>query len=236
MASTNSTVISPQLLEQNEDIIAAIVENLQLGRLDDCMKYYTVLQSNLVSLALELDNLPNGNTDPYESLFIFPDELMRKEPLEDLQPHDARTLAKPPSVPPCHRCVMQNRSSEQCRQVLMHVEPSSKLSHYERDEFLRVAQVMCARHKQHNIDVQAGKTRRNYKRWTPNDVHNLLIAVSICGTRDLSTLELLIGNRSYSQVMFFFPVVSGVHTLQLYYMKRLLYILMCIIQLYKFEI
>lgn len=35
---------SQQYLEQNEDIIAAVVENLQLGRLDDCMKHYETLQ------------------------------------------------------------------------------------------------------------------------------------------------------------------------------------------------
>jgi hypothetical protein len=46
MATNTSAAIvqSQQILEKNEDIIAAIVENLQLGRLDDCMKLYTILQ------------------------------------------------------------------------------------------------------------------------------------------------------------------------------------------------
>ena len=104
--STTNNVISPQLLEQNEDIIAAVVENLQLGRLEDCMKHFMVLQSNLVSLAMELDNFPSSNTDPYEALYSFPDEIMRKDVLEDLQPHDARTLPKAPPIPPCQRCAM----------------------------------------------------------------------------------------------------------------------------------
>ena len=39
-----STIISQQLLEQNEDIIAAVVENLQIGRLDDCIQLYSILQ------------------------------------------------------------------------------------------------------------------------------------------------------------------------------------------------
>jgi hypothetical protein len=42
--TTAAIIQSQQLLEQNEDIIAAIVENLQLGRLDDCMKHYSILQ------------------------------------------------------------------------------------------------------------------------------------------------------------------------------------------------
>jgi hypothetical protein len=166
MSNSNSTtVISPQLLEQNEDILAAIVENLQLGRLDDCMKHHSVLQANLVSLALELDNLPSGNSDPYEVLTSFPDEIMRKDVLEDLQPHDARVLpAKQPPVPPCQRCAISNRSAQHCREVLRHIEPSSKFINHEREEFLRVAQVLCARHKQHTLDTQAGKTKRMYKR------------------------------------------------------------------------
>lgn len=105
-STSTSNVISPQLLEQNEDIIAAVVENLQLGRLDDCVKHFSVLHSNLVSLALELDNFPSSNTDPYEALYSFPDEIMRKDVLEDLQPHDARTLPKAPPIPPCQRCAM----------------------------------------------------------------------------------------------------------------------------------
>ncbi len=104
----SSTIISQQLLEQNEDVIAAIVENLQLGRLDDCIKHYSVLQANLVSLALELDNFPTGNSDPFETLASFPDEIMRKDVLEDLLPYETKTLPKPPAVPACQKCVLQN--------------------------------------------------------------------------------------------------------------------------------
>jgi len=46
------------ILEQNEDLIAAVAENIQLGRLDDSMKQYQVLQASLISLALNLDNFP----------------------------------------------------------------------------------------------------------------------------------------------------------------------------------
>ena len=37
------------LLEVNEDIIAAVVENLQIGRLSDCFVHFSMLQENLGS-------------------------------------------------------------------------------------------------------------------------------------------------------------------------------------------
>jgi hypothetical protein len=40
------------ILEHNEDILAAIVENLQLGRMEDCISHYSILQSNLVALGI----------------------------------------------------------------------------------------------------------------------------------------------------------------------------------------
>ena len=57
----NALFRSPQLLEINEDLIAACIENLQLGRLDECIKHYSLLQSNLVSLGVEVDNYPLGD-------------------------------------------------------------------------------------------------------------------------------------------------------------------------------
>ena len=74
----NALLRSQQLLEQNEDVIAACVENLQLGRLDDCIKHYGVLQANLFAMATEIDNYPVGDDDPIQALWEFPDEIMRK--------------------------------------------------------------------------------------------------------------------------------------------------------------
>ena len=80
MSSSSDNVLfrSPQLLEENEDIIAACLENLQLGRLDECIKHYSLLQNNLIALAVEIDNYPLGDDDPLEALQAFPDEIMRK--------------------------------------------------------------------------------------------------------------------------------------------------------------
>jgi hypothetical protein len=110
---SSDLVISQQLLEQNEDIIAAIVENLQLGRLNDCMQHYSILQANLVSLATQLDNFPAEEFDPYSKLSIFPDELMRKDILEDLRPVGYRAVPEPALVPACADCVNRGVSNEQ---------------------------------------------------------------------------------------------------------------------------
>jgi SSXT protein (N-terminal region) len=112
LASSESVLLDFQkLLELNEDIIAAIVENLQLGRLEDCVSFYSILQKNLVSLGNELDNYPPGDTDPYEDVLSFPDEIMKKDVLDDLLPHDSRVLPKPPPAPPCWRCASMNVSN-----------------------------------------------------------------------------------------------------------------------------
>jgi hypothetical protein len=127
---SSDLVISQQLLEQNEDIIAAIgknplfraarsvadyfrrfsVENLQLGRLNDCMQHYAILQANLVSLATDLDNFPADEYDPYSKIDLFPDEIMRKDVLEDLRPPGTRSLPDPPLVPPCAECLLRGVS------------------------------------------------------------------------------------------------------------------------------
>ena len=59
MTSQNESVLLDfqKMLEHNEDILAAIVENLQLGRMEDCISHYRILQSNLFSLGTVLSTL-----------------------------------------------------------------------------------------------------------------------------------------------------------------------------------
>jgi hypothetical protein len=54
MTTQNENVLLDfqNILEHNEDILAAIVENLQLGRMEDCISHYSILQSNLVALGI----------------------------------------------------------------------------------------------------------------------------------------------------------------------------------------
>lgn len=127
------SVISQRILEQNEDILAAIgkslvlnesvkclffssldlilVENLQIGRLDDCIQHYTILQNNLVQLATELDNYPFEESDAYDFLYIFPDEIMRKDVLESFLSMEEKNDFTSPLIPACDICA-QNKVSE----------------------------------------------------------------------------------------------------------------------------
>lgn len=87
-----------------------VVENLQLGRLDDCIQHYGVLQNNLVSLATELDNYPTEDHDAYEGLHLFPDEIMRQDVLDEFLPFEERQLPVPPLIPACDQCKQNNVS------------------------------------------------------------------------------------------------------------------------------
>mmetsp|Transcript_20035 Transcript_20035/g.28681 ORF Transcript_20035/g.28681 Transcript_20035/m.28681 type:complete len:439 (+) Transcript_20035:36-1352(+) len=199
-SSTSASIVqSQQILEKNEDIIAAIVENLQLGRLDDCMKHYTILQSNLVSLAEELDNFPAGDTDPYEALYSFPDEIMRKDVLEELQPYVSRPLPRPPVVPACSHCAANNISAEMCRFEYLHLQPSSKFTATEREEFIHAVQSLAAR----NCHAEGEKQKRNYKRWNWNERYSLLIGIKLFGSNNVHELVKILENRSPNQIRTF---------------------------------
>eukprot|EP01035_Chromulina_nebulosa_P005563 gene5563-7552_t len=197
--ATAAIIQSQQLLEQNEDIIAAIVENLQLGRLDDCMKHYSILQTNLVSLAEELDNFPAGETNPYESLHSFPDEIMRKDVLDDLQPYGSRPLPRPPLAPSCQKCATDQIPAEVCRINYRHIEPSSKFSATEREEFIHCVQILTARKSTAADD----KPKRNYKRWNSNEMHSLSIGIILFGFQNITELKKVLENRTDGQIRSF---------------------------------
>jgi len=75
--------------------------------MDDCMKHYAVLQSNLLSLANELDNFPAGDEPLYQFLDKFPDHIMRKDVCDDLLPVGSKTLLEPPPLPICINCAQE---------------------------------------------------------------------------------------------------------------------------------
>ncbi len=91
-------------------------------------------------------------------------------------------------------------SSEVCRLELQHVEPSSKFSALEREEFLNAAQVITSRHRQVSIDSLHGKTKRSYKLWNSSEKYSLLLAVSLYGMKDFGVLMNIMENRSENQV------------------------------------
>jgi hypothetical protein len=80
------------------------VENLQIGRLDDCIQHYMNLQQNLIQLATELDNYPTEEVDAYETLNDFPDELTRKDPLEVFLSMEEKVPLNSPHILPCDEC------------------------------------------------------------------------------------------------------------------------------------
>jgi len=55
-------------------------------------------------LALSLENYPSEGTDPYTSVNNFPDEIMRRDILDDLQPPGCTNIPKAPLPPCCKKC------------------------------------------------------------------------------------------------------------------------------------
>lgn len=103
--------LSQQLLEQNEDLIAATVENLQLGRLDDCMQLYSILQKNLLVLSEELDNYPiDDSSNSSEMIRKFPDQIVRRDVLEEYMLQGAKESSTMPIPAACQACAEQGVS------------------------------------------------------------------------------------------------------------------------------
>lgn len=196
---------SQQIIEQNEDIIAAIVENLQLGRLDDCVKHYTTLQTNLVSLALELDNYPPSGTDPYAAVDEFPDEIIRKDILDDFIPHGQSKVPKSALPAACIECMNHGISAEQCRIQLSHVGLSHTFTINEREQFLKVAFLMSEQHKQMETDSLTGikydnKSIRKNKKWSKEENYTIFFLLGKLGRIESSIIADVIGDRSEESV------------------------------------
>lgn len=177
-------------MEQNEDIIAAIVENMQLGRMDDCIQHYSILHKNIISLALALDNFPAGEHSrlPYKDINKFPDEIMRKDILDELRPLGQTKLPQAPAIPACLECNNKSFSAHKCRVELGHIEPSSAFSSSEVQEFLKVAQLLEFRGK---TEVEPAKAKRVYRVWSPAERFSVLLGISRHGMKGANLLKIL---------------------------------------------
>jgi hypothetical protein len=176
------------VLEQNEDLIAAVVENMQLGRLSDCFTHFSTLQQNLLSLARELDDYPVvGNFDPFESIGEYPDEIMRKDVLDDLRPREQIPIStRTEMAPSCVQCRRLGHDSVKCRVELQHVAPPHTITAEENDALNRVALVLFAQHSSNpSASSDAGGVsvlvKRVHRRWTPHERHSILLAISVYG-------------------------------------------------------
>jgi len=199
-AAENVLQRAPLILEQNEDIIAACLENLQLGRLDECVKHYSLLQSNLISLALEVDNYPIDDDDPRETLKAFPDEIMRKDVLDNLRSSAQLETPQAPLQPACSACAASRISATKCRVDFLHTDPSSRFSATETAEFLSVTHILEMRQRQMGHEL---KTKRNYRRWTAEERHTALIVLSLFGNKNQGKIVEFLEDRNENQVRSF---------------------------------
>lgn len=179
------------MLEQNEDIIAAVVENMQLGRMEDCIQHYSILHKNIISLALALDNFPAGEHSrmPYHDINKFPDEIMRKDILDELRPLGQTKLPQAPLIPACLECSNNKLSAHTCRTELGHIEPSGAFSSSEVQEFLKVAQLMQFRGKTEKAEPV--KPKRVYRMWSPAERFTVFLGLSRHGMKGPNLLKIL---------------------------------------------
>lgn len=91
-------------------------------------------------------------------------------------------------------------ADEICRLEYQHVDPSSRFTQNEREEFIRAVKVLTSRHKQNSLNKQNGKAKRNYRRWHPHEKYTLLIAISQYGFRDTEKIAQVLENRTENQV------------------------------------
>lgn len=192
------------VLEQNEDLIAAVVENMQLGRLTDCYTHHAMLQGNLLALSRELDDVPvSGACDPFESIDQYPDEIMRKDALDELRPREQIPTTTAELPPPCEACRRQNLPAAHCRLYLQHVAPPFHLSPEERREYQRVACVLYAQCLSNTPNASAALPlrRKARRRWSLAERHSVLIAVSVYGPANYHKIAGALDSRSHSQVL-----------------------------------
>lgn len=178
MSHEGGLLKAQQLLEVNEDLMEGIIENMQIGRLDDSMKLFSLLYGNLMSMATELDSYPFNDSDPYTNVTKFPDAIMRRKVIDILCPSlsavTAASLKKPSAgrghsdivpVPSekspaqrrkitklpsvCERCHNNGQTSRRkCRIDLAHVDPPATFTTLEKDEFARAAQMIQNRYRE----------------------------------------------------------------------------------------
>ena len=163
---------------------------MQLGRMDDCIQHYSILHKNIISLALALDNFPAGehNRLPYHDINKFPDEIMRKDILDELRPLGQTKLPQAPLIPPCADCSSKKFNAYKCRTELGHIEPSGSFSSSEVQEFLKVAQLLEFRGKTENQPV---KTKRVYRVWSPAERYTVFLGLSRHGMKGANLLKIL---------------------------------------------
>ena len=86
-----------------------------------------------------------------------------------------------------------------CRFKYLHLQPSSKFTATEREEFIHAVQSLAAR----NCHAEGEKPKRNYKRWNWNERYSLLVGIKLFGPTNVQELVKILENRSPNQVFIF---------------------------------
>jgi hypothetical protein len=210
----NSLGKSQILLERNEDIIAAIVENLQLGRMDDSMQYYQLLQTALVGLAEGLDNCPTGQHFPYDDLEEdFADELIRTDILDKYRSREAlgKPEAAPPLPAPCVKCFNDATPAERvnedelvvlCRTQRGHQGVPHHFSEAEQVEFHSVARLLESKQRQQEVanNQGNGKGLKRWKKWDDDEKYTILVGLAHSRSRNFKSLGELLPDRNQNQI------------------------------------
>ena len=210
MSSQNILLDAESILHVNEEMMQSIVENMQIGRMNDSINHYVNLQKNLVALATELDNYPS-DIFPYDELASFPDIFMPKNILEEMK--SPEILNKPNQVAPlleaCKACADANQScintpnhknqielAKYCRMDCDHIEVPSKFNSNEIEEFYKVAQLLQKRQKENEAD---SKPKKNYRRWSDDEKYTVFMGIKMYGKSQVDKiLDLLVDRGTYS--------------------------------------
>ena len=94
-------------------------------------------------------------------------------------------------------------SAETCRIDLDHIDPSSKFSQAELEEFYHATEVLTSRYKQHSIESlskHGARQKKSYKFWSDADRHSLLLAINVLKARDAGKIAELLGDRNEKAV------------------------------------
>ena len=157
----------------------------------------------MIALGKELDNYPPSDIELFKEIEKFPDELMRKNILQELQSFNDTNVYCPTFIIPssCRECAKKKVSKEECRLVSKHVSPSHTFSKAEQNSFLQVADMLSKIDRSHKMDELNGTQKRIHKKWTDFEKFTVLVANYVFKPdKVVSNLVKILENRSSEMV------------------------------------
>jgi hypothetical protein len=108
---------------------------------------------------------------------------------------------------------MAQFSSERCRIELDHIDPSSKYTQSELEEFFHATEVLTAQYRQNSIaslsqqpslqqpQHPSPQPKRKSRHWSDTELYSLLLAVSIIKSREPSKIAASFEGRTEKEVI-----------------------------------